>query len=193
MKQSAVENPQNEQWNSCLTRVAGQADRTAFYELFRHFAPLIKRYALSTQPRLTEAQAEEVVQEVMIKVWVKAGTFNQSKASASTWIFTIARNTRIDLLRKSQQLEMPLDVTDLFPEDEAEDDTPFLQLQQERNRSQVKAALDILGWEQKEVMGKVYLEGKTHQQVADETGLSLGTVKSRIRLALKKMSIRFGD
>ena len=180
-----------EKLNEDLAEVRDHGDRSAFLRLFEHFAPLIKRYGVSTQPRLSDAQADELVQEVMIKVWTKATAFNSQKASASTWIFTIARNARIDLLRKTRHGELPYEIAELYLEEASDVDEPLLHLQQVRDAKTVREALDNIGWEQAEVMGKVYMEGKTHQQVADETGLSLGTVKSRIRLALKKMSIRF--
>jgi len=184
-----VEKPDVEKWNSCIKGIAESSDRQDYLQLFAHFAPLIKRYALSTQPRLNEAMAEDLVQNVMLKVWLKAESFNKQKANASTWIFTIARNTRIDMLRKVKNQEVQMESAELYFEEGSGEDESFIQLQKLRQRKQIRSAMDKLNWEQAEVIGKVYMEGKTHQQVSEETGISLGTVKSRVRLGLKKMSV----
>src|SRR5690606_38099491 len=96
-----VVSEESSHWNGLLDKVAVERCRRSFQSLFEHFAPLIKAFAYKVpSASQTEAFADELVQETMLKVWVKADSFDASRASASTWIFTIARNTRIDLLRK---------------------------------------------------------------------------------------------
>ena len=94
----------DDEWSVCLQQVA-ESDREAFTRLFKHFAPLIKAFALNGSA-LAAAHAEELVQEVMIKVWQKASGYNPQKAAASTWIYTIARNCRTDMDRRLQKFEV---------------------------------------------------------------------------------------
>jgi RNA polymerase sigma-70 factor, ECF subfamily len=186
-------------WNECLHRVARFRDREAFQMLFGHFAPLIKSFAYKV-PNLNQADtfADELVQESMIKVWTKAESFDSTLASAGTWIFTIARNTRIDLIRKNSRHVKNAISTDFIEDDtlEAQDiwleDTGtdvFNQIYQQRGRRMIQEAFRDLPEEQAEILKKVYLEDKSHTEVAEELSLPLGTVKSRVRLALKKLRI----
>lgn len=177
---------QTDPWASCLKRISADRDREAFRQIFEHFAPLIRAFLLKTGGG-DWAQAEEVTQEVMIKIWRKAGSFNSSKASATTWIYTIARNTRIDFIRRSQRAERKIEVEDIWHE--AETAEPLVDMQQRRVESQIRNAMDTLPEEQKQVLYKAFMEGKSHNEVAEEMGLPLGTVKSRIRLALSKLQV----
>ena len=133
------------------------------------------------------SQAEEMTQEVMIKVWNKAASFNSSKASLNTWIFTIARNTRIDFIRRNSRAERKIDIEDIWHE--ADSPEPIVDLQQRRVETQVRNALSTLPDEQALVLEKAFMESKSHNEIAQELGLPLGTVKSRIRLALSKLQI----
>lgn len=175
-------------WSALVVTIAGQQDREAFARLFQHFAPLLKSYALSYAGALNATQAEEMVQETMLKVWNKAKYFDPAKASASTWIYTIARNTRTDMLRRRNSAnEVELTAEDLWPDDEERE--PFSVLQQRRAEVAVRNGLAQLPAEQAQVLTKVYMEGKSHTEVADELKLPLGTVKSRVRLAMQKMKL----
>lgn len=95
-----------DEWSECLTLIAASQDRAAFTRFFRHFAPLIKAFALAGSS-LSASLADELVQEVMLKVWQKAGGFNPEKAAASTWVYTIARNCRTDMFRRLQKFDTP--------------------------------------------------------------------------------------
>lgn len=192
---------QGAQWSDCLQRIAHDGDLEAYRSLFGHFAPLIKAFACRV-PSLQEPEtfAEDLVQETMLKVWTRAATFDPTLASPSTWIFTIARNMRIDLLRKqarhavntvSMHMEDDedgeLDLEDIWFEDDSGD--VFNQLVQERNRQQIHESLRSLPVEQADILRRVYLEDKSHAEVALELELPLGTVKSRVRLALNKLRL----
>lgn len=176
----------NDEWSLCLRQVAQERDREAFGRLFQHFAPLVKAFALSGSP-LAAAHADELVQEVMIKVWQKADGFNPQKAAASTWIYTIARNCRTDLYRRLQKFDTPINAEDIWPEES--DEQPFITLQQRRDEVRVRQLLEQLPQEQRQALAMVYMEGKSHQEVAQELDLPLGTVKSRIRLAMQKLQL----
>lgn len=198
IKGKRVVNEAAAKWSSLLEKVALHSDRNAFQQLFAHFSPLIKAFA-NKQAGASRGEnfSEEIVQETMIKVWQKAASFNVEKANASTWIFTIARNTRIDLLRKnarhfqnkatSDQYEDAFDVDDIWIENENED--VFNQLAKQRNSEMLHESMKALPEEQSLILRKVYLEDKSHSEIAEELELPLGTVKSRVRLALNKLSL----
>lgn len=175
-------------WSSRLEAVAHQRDRHAYAEIFRHFAPLLKSFALSSPGMASNASAEELVQEVMLKVWNRACTFDVSRASATTWIYTLARNSRIDLLRRKYRVREEVDVDELWDLG-TDEDLLDEQVQQQRAREEVRESLRMLPQEQRRIIDKVYMEGKSHTEVAAELGLPLGTVKSRVRLALSKLKL----
>lgn len=187
-------------WVECLARVAAQQDRQAFRELFDHFAPLIRSFAWKV-PALEQPDvfADELVQETMLKVWTRAATFDPRLASPATWIFTIARNMRIDMLRKvarhvvntvsitQEDGNDELDMEDIWFQDE--DSDVFDHIARQRNKRMIHEALKTLPEEQAFILQKVYLEDKSHSAVAAELSLPLGTVKSRVRLALNKLKL----
>lgn len=176
-----------DEWSECLQLIAENEDRAAFSRLFRHFAPLMKAYALSGST-LSANHADELVQEVMLKVWQKAKAFDARKAAASTWIYTIARNCRTDLYRRLQKFDTPLSAEDVSPEQEEPDS--FTMLQQQRTREKIRHLVNTLPNDQAQILAKVYMEGKSHSEVAGELDIPLGTVKSRVRLALQKLAIQ---
>jgi RNA polymerase sigma factor (sigma-70 family) len=184
-------------WNDLVLSVARARDRAAFESLFEHFAPLIKAYAFKVSDLAqAEALAEELVQETMIKVWLKAETFNADKSAAGTWIFTIARNTRIDLLRKNaRQWETN---SEEFNEDELNADDIWFQqsesyvmesVSESKQEEALMASLESLSEEQALIVRTIFLEGLSHSEAAKLLGLPLGTVKSRVRLALQKLKL----
>jgi RNA polymerase sigma-70 factor (ECF subfamily) len=176
------------QLGECLTRVAQHRDKQAFEQLFDHYAPLIRAYSLARDPG-AGLLADDLVQEVMTRVWLKADKYNVRLANLNTWIFTLARNCRIDYLRRNSRYATEIDPTDLFNDIEDDGPGPFQQAQQNRAEASIKSGLKQLPREQAEILTKVYIEGKSHQQASDELQLPLGTVKSRVRLALKKLEV----
>ncbi|MDG2271402.1 MAG: sigma-70 family RNA polymerase sigma factor [Halioglobus sp.] len=176
-----------DEWSECLTLIGQNEDRAAFTRLFRHFAPLMKAFALSGST-LSANHADELVQEVMLKVWQKAGAFNAERAAASTWIYTIARNSRTDLFRRLQKFDTPLSADDVTGSEESEE--AFMVLHQKRSRDRIRALINELPNDQAQILAKVYMEGKSHSEVAGELDIPLGTVKSRVRLALQKLQLR---
>jgi RNA polymerase sigma-70 factor (ECF subfamily) len=172
----------------CMLRVANERDKSAFAELFDHYAPQLRAYSLAREPG-ADLVADELVQEVMTRVWLKADKYNASLSNLNTWIFTLARNCRIDYLRRNGRYATEIDPTDIFNDMEDEGPGPFQLAQQSRAEQSVREGLKQLPREQSEILTKVYLEGKSHQQASDELHLPLGTVKSRVRLALKKLEV----
>jgi len=176
-----------ENWNECIDKVGKSQDKEAFRSLFKHFSPFLKAFLIKSGG-VTPENAEELVQETMIKVWRKAPSYSSAQASASTWIYTIARNTRIDWLRK-QNRQNPdlLHAEDLY--DERDNPTPLSSLSQIRTKKLISEQLSQLPVEQAEVLQLMYFQGQSGQQVANTLALPLGTVKSRIRLAMNKMKL----
>ncbi|MHA6263051.1 sigma-70 family RNA polymerase sigma factor [Arenibacterium sp. CAU 1754] len=168
------------QWIHVIARVRDHQDKAAFAELFRHFAPRVKAFLMKSGA--DAALAEECAQDVMATLWRKAHLFDPARASAATWIFTIARNRRIDMLRKQRRPE-PEDLT-WGPEAEP-DQEDVLTLQQESNK--LRQALADLPDTQRKLIERAYFGDLSHSEIAAETGLPLGTIKSRIRLALERL------
>jgi RNA polymerase sigma-70 factor (ECF subfamily) len=165
-----------------LEAIAARADKAAFAALFRHFAPKIKGYLVKIGT--DRGQAEELTQEVMLTVWRKAATFDRRQASAATWMFTIARNRRIDVLRREKRPE--LDPTDpmLVPDEPVAADERLDALERE---ARVARALQTLPKEQADLVHEAFFLAKSHSQVAEDTKIPLGTVKSRLRLAFGRL------
>lgn len=168
--------------NDLLLRVARSKDRPAFIALFEEMAPKLKAYLMRTGS--DAAAAEELVQDVMLTIWRKAETFDPSQANAATWMFTIARNRRIDRFRRENRPDLDPEEPMLLPSAPAQaDDVVGLSQDSER----LAEALQTLPAEQAELLEKAFYEDKAHSAIAEETGLPLGTVKSRIRLALNRL------
>lgn len=170
----------NEDWPALMARVRDDKDRKAFAAIFRHFAPRVKGFLMKSGT--SEALAEECVQDVMATLWQKAHMFDPTRASASTWIFTIARNRKIDALRKQRRPE-PEDLP-WGPESEP-DQEDIVALQQETEI--LAEAIKALPEKQRDLIERAYFGDLTHSEIAEETGLPLGTIKSRIRLALDRL------
>jgi len=167
---------------SLLIAVAQKRDKAAFAELFDYFAPRIKSFLMKSgaAPDL----ADELAQETMLAVWQKASGFDPAKASASTWIFTIARNKRIDVLRKKVRPEVDIDEPLMIADDlPAASDVMI----REQEADIMARAIQTLPPEQASLLYKSFFEDKTHADIAAETKIPLGTVKSRIRLALERL------
>ncbi len=168
------------QWVDQMLKVRDNRDTDAFAELFSHFAPRIKGFLIKSGA--DAATAEECAQDVMVTLWRKAGQFDPSRASVATWVFTIARNRRIDILRRERRPE-PEDIP-WGPEPEPEQ-AAVLELQQESAR--LTAALAELPEEQRKLIEQAYFGELSQSEIAQATGLPLGTIKSRIRLALDRL------
>ncbi len=175
------------QWEEALAFVALHRDKSAYAELFRYFAPRLRAFGIKMFGN--EQQAMEMVQDTMLNVWQKAALFDASRGCASTWIFTIARNVRFDMLRKKQSRKDDISADDLW----ADGDYPEQEDQQSQQwdlhlvAEKVAPHFHALPPAQRLVMEKVYLDELSHQEVSEQLGIPLGTVKSRIRLALDRL------
>ena len=168
--------------NELVLAVAGRRSRPAFAALFGHFAPRLKSYLMRLGAEA--GQAEELVQDVMLQVWHRAETFDPAQANASTWVFTIARNKRIDAIRRERRPEIDLTDPALVPEPvEPADRT----LEAGQENARLNAAIGALPNEQAELLRLAYYEDKPHSTISAERGIPLGTVKSRLRLAVDRL------
>lgn len=167
-------------WAALLVAVRDRQDKAAFAALFQHFAPRVKGFLMKSG---TEASlAEECAQEVMATLWTKAQLYDPARASVATWVFTIARNRRIDIARKARRPEP--EALDWGPDSEP-DQADLYETAQETAR--LTAALSDLPEKQRALIQRAFYGELSHSEIAAETGLPLGTIKSRIRLALDRL------
>jgi RNA polymerase sigma-70 factor, ECF subfamily len=173
---------QRERHADCMVKIASDQCRESFAELFAFYAPRLKSY----MQRLgaVESEAEELVQEVMVTVWRKAGMYDRQQASVSTWIFRVARNRRIDAQRRMTRPELEPDEPMLQPAAAEQPDAAVARGQMEEK---VRAAMANLPEEQLVLLQAAFYDGLSHTEIAEAYGIPLGTVKSRIRLAFAKM------
>ncbi len=162
-----------------MLAVRDAADREAFARLFDFYAPRLK--AMAMRGGTPAAVAEEIVQDVMLRVWRHASQFDPARAQVSSWIYRIARNRRVDLARR----EPPALPDDLLAPSLEPDTGAALALDQEVAR--LRTALEALPAAQREMVEKAYLGELTHQEISRQTSLPLGTVKSRLRLAIDRL------
>ena len=165
--------------------IAVGQDRTAFAALFDHFAPRVKAFLVRSG--LADGLAEEVTQETMLAMWRKASYFDPNRAGVSTWIFTIARNQRIDRLRRERLPSAELPVETIEATDPS--DTGEVAVLAAEREGRVRAALGALSAEQAAIVRLSFFADKPHATIARELGIPLGTVKSRIRLALGRLRV----
>jgi RNA polymerase sigma-70 factor (ECF subfamily) len=179
---AAVHSPLDESDQTLLVRVAA-GDRAAFASLFGRFAGRVKSYLIRLGA--PGAIAEDLAQDVMVAVWRRAGSYDPSKAKASTWVFVVARNAWIDKLRR-EKVELAyrsgLDVSE-----ESDEEAPDEAAVRTQTEARMRAALETLSDDQKQVVQLSFFEDRAHSEIAEHLSLPLGTVKSRLRLALIKL------
>ncbi|MBP2147881.1 sigma-70 family RNA polymerase sigma factor [Xanthobacter autotrophicus DSM 597] len=174
--------------SAMIVAIASRADREAFARLFRHFAPRVKSYLVRSG--LSANAAEELAQETLLTVWRKATYFDPTRAAASTWIFTIARNLSIDLKRRERYGDTYHAETHEDEVDETSGETILMTAERE---ARVRAALAKLSEEQATIVRLSFFQEKPHSQIAQELGIPLGTAKSRVRLALNRLRALLED
>ena len=175
----------NDEFVPLVERIRDTQDRAAFAQLFRHFAPRVKAFLMKSGA--DAGLAEECTQEVMATLWTKAHMFDPTRASVATWVFTIARNRRIDAIRRQKRPE-PEELS-WGPEAEP-DQVDVMSLRQESEK--LTEAIAALPEKQRDLIQRAYFGDLSHNEIAEQTGLPLGTIKSRIRLALERLRHAMG-
>jgi RNA polymerase sigma-70 factor (ECF subfamily) len=171
-----------------IEAVARSGDRDAFARLFSAFAPRLKSYLMGLGT--SAAAAEELVQETLLAVWRKAASFDRTRAGAATWLFTIARNLRIDAARRERTaLAYSVDLSD---EPDAPEQ-PDVQVSATEREGRVQEALKTLPPDQVAVIRLAFFQEKAHSEIAQDLGIPLGTVKSRVRLAMARLRERLEE
>lgn len=173
----------NVDWARLVEAVAAHGDRDAFSRLFRYFAPRVK--SLMIRNGAGSELAEEIAQETLLLVWRKASQFDPSTSGVAAWIFTIARNHRVDLVRRGRSTVSLAEADYLALEDQAM--LPDALAQSRQDSARVQRALAVLPDEQIMAIKQAYYEEKSHGEIAAEAGIPLGTVKSRLRLAIQRL------
>jgi len=171
-------------WADLIGRVASTRDREAFKCLFEHFAPRIK--GLMLKAGCSSDEAEEIAQNAMIAVWRKAGQFDPATAGAVAWIFTIARNLRIDLFRSRARTDRLRGSAEI-PETPDPAEPADAVMSRVQDAARINSAVEQLSMEQSMVVRLSFIEEKPHPEIASLLGIPLGTVKSRIRLAMNRL------
>ncbi|MBK4216681.1 sigma-70 family RNA polymerase sigma factor [Paracoccus caeni] len=169
-----------------LIAVRDHRDREAFGRLFDHFGPRLKAMLIRSGQR--DGAAEDIVQDVMLVVWRKAAQFDPHRAEASAWIYRIARNRQIDLIRRR-----PVPQPDLLEEPPGTDPDPAQILALAEETRHLRDALSRLSAEQRQALEQSYLEDLPHSRISQLTGLPIGTIKSRIRLGLERLRHELRD
>ena len=177
-----------DEWSEALVLVGDSQDRAAFTRFFRHFAPLIKAFALSGSS-LSAAHADELVQEVMLTVWTRAASYNPALAAPSTWIFTIARNKAIDRARKRMRPQVDPHDPSLVPTPAVPNPDQHVVMMEWGHH--IDAAMRELPEPQRAVVNAAYAEDRSMREIAEQQGVPVGTVKSRMRLAMKSLRLYF--
>lgn len=181
----AQQQPSSDALIGLMMQVAEERDRQAFALLFRYFGPRLKTFFLRWT--MSSGVAEDLVQETMLTVWRKASYFDPARAGVATWIFTVARNIRIDHLRRQR------DPTTLPPDPEVTPETVEDGLLGAERDARVRIALTSLSSEQQTIIRLSYFSEKSQTEIADELGIPLGTVKSRTRLAMSRLRALLED
>ena len=168
-----------------LKQIAINQDKASFKKIFDYFGPRLKSFLMSSGAE--ESIAEEVIQETMAIIWTKADYYDPKLASPSTWIYTIARNKKIDILRKSRKAILENIDTAILPpvEPKLEEDVDH-----DQRFEIVNKYLNDLPKEQLDLLKMNFIEEKSHGEIAEITKIPLGTIKSRIRLAMEKIRDR---
>ncbi len=184
----AIPGPDNLAFVTLMEAIAETRDRSAFTRLFDHFAPRVNAYM--RRRGAAPAAAEELVQDVMLTVWRRAGQFDPAKAAVSTWIFTIARNRRIDTIRRERRPAPDPSDPALVPNPDPGADAA---VEQQQHGALLRLAVAKLPEEQAQLLELAYFEDKSHSAIAGELSLPLGTVKSRIRLAMNQLRTQLAE
>jgi len=166
-----------------LEAIAARGDRAAFAQLFRRYAPKVKAHLVA---RGAAAAADELTQEVMLIVWRKAALYDPTRGSVPAWLYTISRNFLFNQARAERRRQPGTGPEEAFPEPEPQP-TSEQALAAAEQRRQLAASLGELPPEQREILEGAYWHGQTLQECADERRLPLGTVKTRVRLALERL------
>ncbi len=171
-----------------IAKIGSDGDMEAFEQVFRAFGPRVRAYMM----RLVRdpQAAEELMQETMMTVWRKAAQFDADKGNAATWIFTIARNLRIDSYRRSKRPDFDPNDPAFVPDADPRADQTMEARDDERR---LHAALEELPPEQRKLLDLAFFDEASHSEIAKRLGLPLGTVKSRIRLAFNRLRATLGD
>ena len=172
------------EWADLIGRIAAHGDRDAFRLLFEHFAPRVK--GLMLKAGASGEEAEEIAQDTLLAVWRKAAQFDPASTGAPAWIFTIARNLRIDAVRRSARTGVAVPDAELeyFPDPA---DSQEVQIVKRGDTERIASAISRLSKDQSTAIRMSFIEDRPHSEIAEALRVPLGTVKSRIRLAVSRL------
>lgn len=169
-----------------LIVAVARGDRSAFAALFALYGPRLKAFLI--RRGIAAAEAEELAQEAMLAVWRKAGQFDPARATAAAWLFAIARNLGIDRRRRERPVPEPDPALDPDPPAQAD-----MLLDEAQRAARVRQAMTSLPPDQAEALRLAFFDGHSHSEMESMLGIPLGTVKSRLRLAMGRLRTALGD
>lgn len=173
--------------DALLLAVRDHRDREAFLELFRQFAPRVKGWLV--RGGLPSTRSDEITQDVMMRVWRRSESWSPERGKASTWIFAIARNARVDALRKKRLPTWHADDPVLVADPA---DGPLATSVQSQRAGHLRQALSTLPEDQADVLRAAYFEHQSMREIASARSIPVGTVKSRVRLAMARLRLALG-
>lgn len=169
-----------EDWSIELARVARSGDRDSFLRIYDHFMPRLGRYLKGLGS--PAAIAEELAQESLLRLWQHAASYDQAHGAVSTWLFRIARNLHIDRLRRdAHRLDAMIETEEHWAGPASSEAEKFVECAQLRQR------INALTPVQARLIRMSYFEAKSHQEIASELDMPLGTVKSHLRRAFQRL------
>jgi len=171
-------------WSAEMAAVAAHADRDSFLRIYDYFMPRLCLYVRGLGA--TEAVAEDVAQEAMLRLWQHARGYDPQRSAVNTWLYRIARNLQIDRARREAW-------TGPDPGDAQADPGPPTTVEDQAECAQLRRRIDDLSPVQARLIRMSYYEAKSHQDIADELGMPLGTVKSHLRRALLRLQGEMGE
>jgi len=177
--------------DACLARIAAQGDPEAYAALFRRIAPKVKAYMMRSGA--DAAMAEDLAQETLARIWLKAGLYQSDRGGAEAWILSMARNLRIDRLRREKVWQLSEALPEGHDSEPSSEPPADEQLDARERGDRVRAALASLTAEQRAVIELSYVEGLSHSEIATRLELPLGTIKSRLRLAYDRLRPMLAD
>ena len=172
----------NRKYSEYIIRIAEDHSKAAFAEVFKEFYPRVKSYLSSLSVHYE--RVDDIAQDVMTTIWRKAHQYDSTKAAPVTWIFTIARNRYIDVCVRKKNHQFSTEDAGFFMVDLEEPDVAFARVQ---NQEVINNVVEHLPETHIELVKMAYFRDYSHREISEKTGLPLGTVKSRLRVALQKM------
>ena len=169
-------------WSCQMEAVSRRRDRDSFLRIYDHYAPRVRLYLKGIGS--PEAVAEELAQEALLRLWQRAALYDPTRSNLSTWLFRIARNLHIDRVRHEpcwMEMENDPEWSDI--------DGGFSSAENHAEQADLQNRIELLPTIQARLIRMSYFEARSHQEIAHQLGMPLGTVKSSLRRAFMRLQL----